>query len=264
MMKYFVVMAICSSLSLSLLIPTPLVPLGHHPMICILIKSILECENDGTVVIIVKQDYETMFEREMKRWFPDKSIIILGTVSSSSSQALFSFVEKFPSVDVCYVTQSDFPLITQDAIEQFMHQTSNIPFAVMGINKTRWNKDRNLYNMELDSDRVTMIEKKPFESIGFLPFIKCPLIILKKHLLSTENYFEVIHECEKKPFLVKIHSCAIEIDSISVVSASDKTFAEHKYLEKEHAMYLTQCYSIWNCYKQLDERITRLENKSKK
>jgi hypothetical protein len=69
---------------------------------------------------------------------------------------------------------------------------------------------------------------------------------------------------EEKPLFVRIASFPAELDSIQIRTTGDKTFAEHKFMERQHADYLTQCYCIWKECKTMDERLFKIEQQLSK
>lgn len=250
----------------SLLIPKSLVPLGHHPMVCILVETLLEIEN-VEVHLLVSSVHETLFGREMKRWFPRHEIHVFGSEGVTTSESLFAFLQKnkeWENDHPCHIVQSNFPLLSRSALEHFLHVSTSSPSAVLGVNKTRWNEDRVLRNVVVQEGYVTAIEDSSFNQVGFLACSKFSTGTLRQHLPTTKKYHEIISRVEEKPFLVKLQSYPIELDSIGIRTSGDKTFAEHKFMEKEHADFLTQCYCIWKECRSMEARIVKLENQSKK
>jgi hypothetical protein len=236
-------------------------------MVCILVETLLEIEN-VEVHLLVSSLHETLFRREMKRWFPRHDIHVWGSDGVTTSESLFAFLQEnkeWEDDHPCHIVQSNFPLLSRSALEHFLHVSSHSPSAVLGVNKTRWNEDRVLKNLVVDNTGyVTAIEESSFAQVGFLACSKFPAGILRQHLPGTKKYYEMIPLCQEKPFLVKLQSYPIELDSIGIRTAGDKTFAEHKFMEKQHADFLTQCYCIWKECRSMEARIQELEKQLKK
>lgn len=261
-MKHFIVLAGGATL----LIPQALVPLGHHPMVCILLKTLLEFDN-VLIHLVVSCPHETMFQREMRRWFPNHEIDVFGSHGSTTSESLLDFfiAKKWPADHDVFIVQSNFPLLSRAAVEHFLHFSARAPTAVLGVNRSRWNEDRALRNLVVGDDgAVVAIEEGNFTHSGFLACSKFTVAILQDHLPGCQDYYEVVARCPEKPLLVKLQSYPIELDSIAIRTTGDKTFAEHKFMEKEHADYLSQCYCIWKECKNMEERIQKLEAQVKK
>jgi len=248
----------------SLLIPHSLIPLGHHPMVCILIKTLLQWDNVH-VHVLVSDSHETLFRREMRRWFPEKPVHVFASTGQTTSQSILEFLkEKTWAPDhAIHIVQSNLPLLSKHALEHFMHVSAPLTSAVLGVNKTKWNEDRTLRNLVVLDGVVTSIEKSNFTHLGFLACCKFPVSLLLEHLPHCQDYYEMVERCEEKPWLVELKSYPIELDSITVRTAGDKTYAEHKFMEKEHADYLSQCYCIWKECRSMQARIEKLEERLK-
>jgi hypothetical protein len=63
--------------------------------------------------------------------------------------------------------------------------------------------------------------------------------------------FEIDHWYLNDKFLAK--------ECIIITSREEHRFAEHLFLEKKHAMFLNQCYALWNKCLRLENRIQKLE-----
>ena len=252
----------------SLLIPHALIPLGHHPMICILLKTILSLDQDTTIHVIASLPHQALLEREMKRWFPTEPIEVFGSTGSTPSESLVQFLsaKKWDPEASCHVLQSNAPLVSHATLDHFLRASTKASSAVAGIPKTKWNEDRGLHNLVVgdDGDCVHAIEKTPFTDVGFLSVAKYPAGVLLEHLPGCASYHEVVARLEKKPLLVRVPSFPVELDSLQIRSPADKTFVEHKFMEKQHADYLTQCYCIWKECRNMEARIQALESQQKK
>jgi len=254
----------------SLLMPQALLPLGHHPMVCILIKTLLALDHANIHVhVIASKTHQILFQREMRRWFPSDQVHVVGTLGSTTAESLLEFLDHRQWADdvSCFVLQSNCPLLSGASLEHFIHVSSHSPSAVLGMNKTKWNEDRALHNVRLseqEKDRVVRIDHANFEHVGFLGCTKCTVGLLRNHLPGCSRYFEMLEHMEEKPLLVKVSSFPVELDSIQIRSTGDKTFAEHKFMEKQHADYLSQCYCIWKECKQMEERLQTIERQLKK
>lgn len=244
----------------SLLIPQALVPLGHHPMVCILVKTLLEV-NNVSIHLVVSSPHDTIFKREMRRWFPTSDIEVFGSMGSTTSESLLEFLiaKEWPDDTTVVVLQSNFPLLSRGALEHFLHFSEGASSAVLGVNRSKWNEDRALRNLVVEDGRVVSVEKSNFTQLGFLACSQFSTGDLRRHLPGCEDYYEIVAKCEEKPVLVRLHSYPVELDSISIRTTGDKTFAEHKFMEKQHADYLSQCYCIWRECRNLEERIQKLE-----
>jgi hypothetical protein len=236
-------------------------------MVCILIKTLLELE-DVRVSLLVQKQHEGVFKREMKRWFASQDIEIFGSVAADTAGSLYAFLQYkgWKGDEACLVLQSDFPLVSKMTLEHFVQASENAACAVLGTNRTRWNEDRPLHALVLnkDGDRVESIEDGYFEDYGFIPCTKFIVSLLLEHLPACRRYYEVVHRSEEKPVFVKAQAYPIEMDSISIQSAGDKTFAENKFMEKQHAEFLSQCYCLWNRCKNMEQRLQTVEHQLKK
>jgi len=180
-MKYFVILAVQQTLSI--LIPSALVCIGHFPMICILIKSLREVieKDDNEIHILVRQEYESLFKKELKRWFPFDTLHIFAVSSESSANGLMEWItqhlDKQKNLsDEVYVLQSDFPLLSSDTLRYCMRYTathSERPFAMLAVNKTLANENRGLLNVVIcpHSNKIDWIQKIPCEKWGFYHFL---------------------------------------------------------------------------------------------
>jgi len=252
----------------SLLIPHALVPLGHHPMICILVKTILSLDQDITIHVIASLPHQALFEREMKRWYPSAVIEVFGATGSTPSASLhqFLFAKQWDPEVSCYILQSNAPLLSLGTLDHFLRVSAKASSAVAGIPRTKWNEDRGLHHLVINEEegRVLAIEKTPFTDVGFLSVAKFPTRLLLEHLPVCASYHEMVARLEEKPVLVRVPSFPVELDSLQIRSPADKTFVEHKFMEKQHADYLTQCYCIWKECRNLEARIEALESPQRK
>ena len=250
----------------SLLMPQALVPLGHHPMICILLKTILGLDQEIKVHIIASLSHKGLFEKEMKRWFPLDRVEIFGSTGSTTSSSLVQFLSKqdWTPEQSFYVLQSNAPFLSHATLEHFLHVSADVPSAVLGISKTKWNEDRGLHPMVVREGRVETIGQGVWTEMGFLGASKFSMGMASTSLFSCSKYHDMVALLEEKPLFVRIASFPAELDSIQIRTTGDKTFAEHKFMERQHADYLTQCYCIWKECKTMDERLFKIEQQLSK
>jgi len=288
-MKYFIIFAL--EQTLSILTPSALVCIGHYPMICILLKSLKEVidKDRYEIHILVRQEYESLFRREMKRWFPFDVLHLFPVRTECSVRGLWEWVTRHrdperprvatEDLEQVFVMQSDFPLFSSDTLRSFLFQVSQLPspFAVLAVKKTPLHEGRGLWNVVFcphDSNKICRIEKMPCDLWGFLPLMVIPmsrlhdgLVALHQHhkagvaTWSTMSYTDIVEMLEEKPWLVAVQGYLVDMDTIRVITAEDKNFAEHKFLEKQYAEWLLQTYSLWTECKKMDERLGLLEKR---
>jgi hypothetical protein len=248
-------------------LPPALVPLGHHPIICILLKTILDCDKECVITLLVQTEHGQLFENEMKRWFPQQdNIQIFGITCGSSASILLQYVRSIPDTDddPVILLNTLFPLLCQSTLEHFLAQSQETNFSVLCVNKSRWNISRNLIIADIKKDRVHRLSKKNDDEktdrgFYFISCMKASKNMLRETLVRVDDYWEIVNQSTTKAFFVSIQSYSIELDSISIDTAADKIYAEHKFVEKQHADYLSHCYCLWNTYKNIDARIEKLE-----
>jgi len=247
-------------------LPPALVPLGHHPIICILLKTIVDCEKECVITLLVQREHVQLFENEMKRWFPQQeNIHIFGTTCGSSASILLEYIQSTSDTDDTFILLNTlFPLLCQSTLEHFLAQSQETNFSLLCVNKSRWNIARNLIIADIKKDKVHRLYKKNDDEktergFYFISCTKASKQILQEILPTVDEYWEIVNQSTTKALFVTIQSYPVELDSISIDTASDKIYAEHKFVEKQHADYLSHCYCLWNTCKNIDARIEKLE-----
>lgn len=274
--RHFIIFANPAPFS-STLTPPPLIPLGHQPMICILLQTLNDVAKGSPTTLIVRPETRTMFEREMRRWFPGWDISIWASLNEKTSAAdLLACLQdmtkpEYSEKDALCLLQWDFPLISKTTLDDFLFFAEDKEFAVLGAGYTRWNKDRPLYPMEHRDHRVVSVALEtltPTETgkslVALVPCVEATRGLLLKTLPLVKEYFEILNVAETRAWLCRLPPHPSELDTISIRCSQDKVFAEHRFMEKKHADFLSQCFALWNRCKMMDQRIETLENMLKK
>lgn len=248
----------------------PLQPLGgHNPMICILLTTLcsIQIHEEYSIHLLVRKDQEESFQKTIGMWFPEQTIHIHGCSHDFSSDALRDFFSKkaktWEQETACVVFPSHHILLSRMTIEHFVAYASSRDFATVGIKKSKWNQERHLYNLYVNSVslRVEEINNEPFDKVGWIPLQWGKKYLWEQYLPFTQRVRDIVAilPIEKKPLLYLLHSFPLETDSLCIHNEDDKVLASHKFLEKHHADYLNQCYFIWSECKRLEERIDVLD-----
>jgi len=222
--------------------PGALVPLGHQPIIMIIINSILEYDKDAFIYILVLDRFTSVFCTEIRRWVGiNDRVIIVPVDTTINMDALRTFI-KTRSIDKTedlIIWDSSYPLISSSTLSDFIEKTNQHLQPRMLVAKT---KDTTTFSHIVIQDHIV-----------YSGIMRCNPI----HMTTTTTTDWLSGKGK--------HLCFMDMSSVGkeclpVHTDEDRLYAEHLHLENKHTMFLHQCYSLWRKCLNLENRIDLIED----
>jgi hypothetical protein len=218
--------------------PDALVPLGHQPVIMIIINSILEYDKDAFIYILVLDRFTSIFCTEIRRWVGiNDKVIIVPVDTTLYMDALKTFIKtrSIKETEDLIIWEAVYPLISSSTLSAFIEKTNQHLKPSMLVAKTK--------------DTTTFSHIVIQDNIVYSGIMRC------NPNTTTSDWFSGKGK----------HLCFMDVSSVSkeclpVHTDEDRLYAEHTHLENKHTLFLHQCYSLWRKCLTLENRIDRIED----
>lgn len=260
--------------------PKPLVPLGHNPSICILLETVLELDEIDTIYILIFKRHLDLFQKEINRWFYDKSNIVLYPLpdTQGTGKSIEHLVNKNKiKSENLIIMYSNMPLISKITLKDMIHCfTSENQSLQCLVSKL---KNKNEY------DGTVLLDNEILKEI--IPVIETPtsssdysflnIILIKRDLLSqlipklcahkmTGEYYitDIIKNYKKGANVFIINPYIANKECVIVKKMEDKNFAEEIYMEHRNIMFINQCYGLWKKCEIFENRLQFIETALKR
>jgi choline kinase len=242
-----------------------LIPLGHSPMICILIDTIKDLNNIDDIYILIYEKYLAQFKKEINRWFLNRHNIHI--IPQKDPEGTILSMKQFLDLNICknenlLIFYSNTPLLSKSTVDDFIHNCSlNTEKGCVLVSKL---KNRPEYDKLYVKDEMIINEIDELHEYSI-----CNLIYLPKRLFiyaSTDfkndcNFLDLIKSSSYQDFNVYIINPYIaNKECIIIKKIEDKNFAEEVYTEYRNTLFIHQCYGLWKKCDYFENRLKWIED----
>jgi hypothetical protein len=216
-----------------------LVPLGHQPMIMILINSILEYNKDAIIYVLVLDRFTSIFCTEIRRWIGINDRVMIVPVDTTiyiDALKMFINTRSIEKTEDLIILETTYPLISSYTISTFIEKTNSQLKPSILVAKIK----------DVTSSHIIIQDNIVYSGI-----MRCHPINIKSTTIDLRS--------EKGKHLCLMDVSSVSKECLPVHTDEDKLYAEHIHLENKHTLFLHQCYSLWRKCLNLENRINRIE-----
>lgn len=240
--------------------PKALTRIGNKPILYSIISSFKKLKDDYSFkfIVICHNNEKEIIEDEMERW--DKDIIYLSTKERDMDYSIIYYYlnSKYKQFGKEYIiTSLYFPLLSEYILKDFIEKYKGNPQIMIG----NFSNSNISYGKSI-LPKITIRENKGiFNENGEYNFMFLTIINSNdlNQLFSIKNNFKVpyYHCIYFNIYLLPIYYSYYE--SVPFYKENDINYINYLYNEKEKKELLIQMEKLWKRWKNIEERIKKLE-----